>query len=259
MELPQSISEKLLFSTIRLEVGDSKATGFIYDDNGDNTNQIIVTNRHVIEAGNGSPVVFHLHYLDNGKISKSILKIKLDAKWQAHSNHDLVFCPLWPIINEATKQGIFVYYQSVSSSLIPSKEDFSSLNAIEEVVMIGYPNGLWDESNNLPIIRKGFTASHPAYSFKNKSQDIDLEDVCMIDIAAFPGSSGSPVFLLNEFGYYDKLSNSYINKQRILLLGILYKGPVYVQKTIKEDYTPLMMNLGYIIKSNVIQELIQKK
>jgi hypothetical protein len=26
--------------------------------------------------------------------------------------------------------------------------------------MIGYPNGIWDAKNNLPVIRKGITATH---------------------------------------------------------------------------------------------------
>ena len=29
--------------------------------------------------------------------------------------------------------------------------------------MVGYPIGISDEVNNLPIFRKGYTASHPAF------------------------------------------------------------------------------------------------
>jgi hypothetical protein len=36
MQLPKKISEQLQFTTIRLEVGNSRGTGFIFDYNGDN-------------------------------------------------------------------------------------------------------------------------------------------------------------------------------------------------------------------------------
>ena len=39
------------------------------------------------------------------------------------------------------------------------------LSALEELVMVGYPIGLWDKNNNFPIFRKGYTASHPAIDF----------------------------------------------------------------------------------------------
>jgi hypothetical protein len=35
--------------------------------------------------------------------------------------------------------------------MIPSEEVYKDLNAVEEILMIGYPNGLWDEINNLPL------------------------------------------------------------------------------------------------------------
>ena len=54
--------------------------------------------------------------------------------------------------------------------------------------MIGYPDGIWDSVNNLPVIRKGITATHPHISWNGKTE-------FLTDIASFPGSSGSPYFL----------------------------------------------------------------
>jgi hypothetical protein len=31
---------------------------------------------------------------------------------------------------------------------------------------IGYPNGLWDEFNNIPFFMKGITATHPNINYK---------------------------------------------------------------------------------------------
>jgi len=57
--------------------------------------------------------------------------------------------------------------------------------------MIGYPNGLWDHVNNLPLIRRGITASHPGVDYQIEGQN--GPGVTVIDMACFPDSSGSPV------------------------------------------------------------------
>lgn len=52
--------------------------------------------------------------------------------------------------------------------------------------MVGYPDGIWDEFNNQPIVRRGITATHPKNDFNGKGE-------FLIDAVCFPGSSGSPV------------------------------------------------------------------
>jgi len=44
--------------------------------------------------------------------------------------------------------------------------------------MIGYPSGLWDTKNNLPIVRKGITATTPYFDYNGKRE-------FLVDIAAF--------------------------------------------------------------------------
>lgn len=86
----------------------------------------------------------------------------------------------------------------------------------------------------------------------------------MIDIAAFPGSSGSPVLIFNEGGYRDKKGNMYWGNSRIILLGVLYAGPQAtatgeiimtpnIQRPIAVSQIP--NNLGLVIKSERILEL----
>lgn len=98
--------------------------------------------------------------------------------------------------------------------------------------MIGYPNGIWDAKNNLPIIRKGVTATHPAINFNGKSE-------FLTDIASFPGSSGSPVFLLNVGGYMDSQGNVFMGTSRVKLLGVHYAGALHTATgDIKIVYSP---------------------
>ena len=82
-------------------------------------------------------------------------------------------------------------------------------------------------------------------------------------MACFSGSSGSPIYILNEGGYKDKKGNTYLGASRILLLGYLFAGPQYtatgdlIIQTIPTQQkvtasTPIMANLGYYVKSSEI-------
>ncbi|HKY85290.1 MAG TPA: hypothetical protein VJL90_00855 [Pseudorhodoplanes sp.] len=126
--------------------------------------------------------------------------------------------------------------------------------------MAGYPNGLWDAANNYPLIRRGITSSHPAVDF-----DVDGVATTVLDIASFPGSSGSPVFTYNSGTYRNKNGNVVVGG-RAYFLGVLYSGPyIETDGTIvirniptAETQVPqmrLMMNLGYIVKSRELEAM----
>ena len=91
-----------------------------------------------------------------------------------------------------------MFFQSLDDSFIYSNTQLESLMAVEDVIMVGYPIGLADDIHNLPLIRSGITASHPAIDFRCKPEGV-------VDMACFPGSSGSPVFLYNQTTFYDKV------------------------------------------------------
>jgi hypothetical protein len=82
--------------------------------------------------------------------------------------------------------------------------------------MYGYPIGLWDSYNNFPIIRKGVTASSPSCDFNGQPEGV-------IDMACFPGSSGSPVFVINEGGTNFK-GGGFTVMNRYVLLGVYTYG-----------------------------------
>ena len=79
--------------------------------------------------------------------------------------------------------------------------------------MVGYPHDLRDKSHNLPICRRGITASHPEVDFCGKPE-------LLIDIPCAPGVSGSPVFVLDAKGYTDEQGNIRCGEPHNLLLGV---------------------------------------
>jgi len=138
-------------------------------------------------------------------------------------------------------------------ALIPSSEQWMMLSPFEDVVMVGFPNGFWDESNNLPISRRGITATHPKLNHMGKQE-------FLVDLPVFPGTSGAPVFAYS-YGLDFLPTGGVAHGGKCLFLGILYAVLKY--RTDKPgtviEYIPtynkpmvtykLVSNLGAVIKS----------
>lgn len=147
-----------------------------------------------------------------------------------------------------------VFYRSLSRENLVS---VSYASPVQDILMVGYPIGIWDEKNNLPIFRKGITSSHVNKDFQGKPE-------VLIDAACFPGSSGSPVFITSK-------GNFYFDKHfKPTLLGILYSGPKNgTNGTVEYDekgnllrepiLTEICVNvpphLGFVIQGKVLEDI----
>lgn len=260
---PTKITEKLLFSTIRLQTPQGIGTGFyfLFEIDENKKVPVFITNKHVIN--NSNEVTFSLHFAKDKQPSREVITITYISDWIYHDKYDLAFTfasPLFEQIKREHNKDIFMI--PLTENLIWDNEKLErSLSAVENVLMYGYPIGLYDEKNVLPLIRSGVTASHPAIDYNG-------EKIGVVDMACFPGSSGSPILIVNEGSYIDKKSVN-IGASRIIFLGILFGGPVYNSEgkiVIREiptrqeviSITPQMINLGYYIKSEAILDFKEK-
>lgn len=271
---PQSISEQMMYSTVRL-IADNNSTGtgfffnFVFPEN--KIVPVIITNKHVINNNNQETVRFFLHAKNGDVPDDEKLNIAFKTDWHFHQGQDLCFCFVAPLFQQIkSEKQKEVFYIAITEDLIWDDSKLEELSAIEDVVMVGYPSGLWDQRNNLPLFRKGITSSHPATDFNNKN-------IGVVDMACFPGSSGSPIFILNENGYTDKKGNTYLGGKRLIFLGTLFQGPqlnaqgeIVVENIPTQQkislVTPTMINLGYYIKASeilsfkkTIEEIISNK
>lgn len=277
------LSHTLLHSTVRIVAIKTNGqaavgTGFFYsirDFSGQSTNgfiPLIVTCRHVIAGSFIVRLDCALGSSNSLTRSENHFPVTVPSDmWigDPDTNVDLTVLPIASLLENLEKQGKILDCASLDNKLIPSTNELKSLEAFQQIYLIGYPIGISDELNNLPIIRRGITATDP-------SVDYDGRKEFMIDAAVFPGSSGSPVLTVEE-GIVSSGGMLGFGGSRVRLLGILYGGPQFSAdgkvevKTVPTAFdmsarTDIPMNLGLAIKASrlddfqsVFDEILKKQ
>lgn len=265
-----SYSEQITYSTVRIEckyhdgnIGTGTGFFFTFSKGGENIT-VVITNKHVINGSKSGSIILTKANINNEPTDNDHLKIdfeSFESFWRIPSSGvDLCAMSLEPILIAAKSLGEKLFFYTINESHIPTQQQLDDFSALEEILMAGYPNGLWDFVNNKPILRRGITASHPKMDYCGKKE-------ILIDAACFPGSSGSPVFIFNNGdGYTDKHGNVYLGRNRVILLGVLYAAPlqniqgdieiINVQTSLKPIVlSRIPINLGVIIKAEKVLEL----
>ena len=257
----QTLAQQALFSTLRIETPNSVGTGAIvnHEWGPGHMGPFLVTNKHVIKEADKVTLTFTSGE-GIGASRRPILgnswqfSIVCDSQtWTGHptSSVDVAAMPLASIHDALREKGGNVYYRGISTDLVPGESAGRELDAVEEILFVGYPSNIYDKKNNLPIVRKGITATPYAVDYEGYP-------IFLIDASVFPGSSGSPVFL------YDVGSPV----QRFQWLGLL--GSVYYReeegtlrfREVPADLRPVfetkeMIDLGIVYKSHAVVETIE--
>jgi hypothetical protein len=216
-----SNAEKVLFSTVRVlgsgDYGPTAGTGFLFSLFKGPKKQlvVIITNRHVVDAM--SSCTFLLHKQNAGvqpSFSDTIpMSIKpLRERLFLHPTEDLAAIPIDPELNHLAETGTPPYAVVLSKQNIPNDQELNSLSPIEEVLTLGYPEGLSDPIHNLPIFHSGHTATPPYLPFlanvvgdpKQRAKTYTNEKSFLVDFTTWFGTSGSPVFIYNTNGFVDR-------------------------------------------------------
>ncbi|MBJ8452931.1 trypsin-like peptidase domain-containing protein [Acinetobacter bereziniae] len=266
MNFNLSLAERLLYSTVKiiaLKQGNiiSTGTGFFttFNQTSESIDPVIITNKHVVNDADQIRFTCHISEENIYKPSGRFLDVSilLHDTLTHHPDPSIDLCAISTgyILQQALDRKIPIFYAPVTMDAIPTDLEWNNFDAIEDITMVGCPNGIYDNVNNSPIIRKGITATSPSNNYNGKNE-------FMIDMACFPGSSGSPVFLYNPHGYLDKVTNQFfMGKPRLKLLGILYAGPQVTNsgQIILANPTQFtvnsMMHLGYVINSKQLKVL----
>lgn len=273
-------STYISLSTVRITCGKggsftSIGTGFFYlaefgTPEGVAKVPLVVTNKHVVLDSDEAKLFITLCCSgsqpdETGRTSsdqhREVFIAGLGQRIMLHPDPDVDLCafPIQDICDLVVSEGRGLRLTYLDDSYLVPSDQRAYINVIEPVAMIGYPSGLWDQSNNRPLVRRGSTATHPFVSWNGKREFV-------IDAACFPGSSGSPVFLFEDVMFRQK-GGIYTPGSKAHLLGILASGPTIdnegriVQRAVPTTSNfvpviPTMMNLGNVVHADAIQDLL---
>jgi hypothetical protein len=256
----------------------SVGTGFAYKDSIYNGNvfRMIITNHHVVKNAVTIRFQFHILAINEGVGAVSGKTVYLEVPAENNvivypGNVDLCAININGLMarwdQDRDSEKIFTAY--VERETFLDEEYVRKLDVAEPIMMIGCPNGLWDEPNGFPICRMGHTATHPAIDYRGRPE-------FLIDTAVFSGSSGSPVFLYDFNRSYRK-PNDLAGAIKFGFLGVLWGGPV-ISATGQISSAPIStdadesanisashqqvqvhtrMHIGYVIKCREVKVLIE--
>ena len=259
------LAERILFTTVRIEACSSVGTGFIVRHNwkdaatsDDVSGYFLITNKHVIGEARAGSVTFTV---GSDRRSPRALQIpeSLWSLWLGHPQGDIDVCvlPLGPVFRNTPE--IQPSFEAIPTKMTPNEDNVDDIGLIEDVLFIGYPNGIFDTKQNFPVARKGITATPP-------NMDYEGRPVFLIDGSVFPGSSGSPVFLYNVGGWRSR--SGLVAGDRVIFLGVLtsvfYREadgsielrevPTHVEPLVR---TREMIDLGVVYKARTVVETIE--
>jgi hypothetical protein len=250
------LSTQLLFTTVPIWTENftgerASATAFIYSvpvpGKSDQSVPLLITNNHVLM--NAKRGVIEMVERDGDKpIRDKRVRVELPPellRQNVSSELDIAMIPLGAALNQLQSVGRPAFFRSIAPDIIPSSDAVGDLAAMEDVVFIGYPSGLRDETNANPLIRRGITST-PVWN------DYHGRPTFLIDAGVFPGSSGSPVFILNQGAYATK--DGLVVGSRILFLGMIS------QSMIRTDMgNQTFLGLGEVLKGSAVRDFVNAR
>ena len=145
----------------------------------------LVTNKHIVgDSRSGSVLLAVVE--DDGTRRPENFEIPegVWAHWCGHPDGDIDVCvlPFSLCLNSLPEDVPKIDYNWFDSRLAPSEEAALDIGLIEDVLFIGYPNGLYDAANNLPLARRGVTATPCTVDYEGKP--VFLIDASFSPVAA---------------------------------------------------------------------------
>lgn len=220
-----SAYEQMAYSTVHIECevpnGKATGTGFFYQVSlgPGRIVPLLITNKHVVAGATRATIVFTLQASDGtpdvGRVHRFILN-NVQRGCFPHPNPAVDLCAfgMTELLEKMRAAGENPFMVYLDRELIPNDDEIAEMIGMEEIVMVGYPNGIWDRANNFPVFRSGVLGSHYRYDWNG-------EPSFLVDVATFPGSSGSPIMIC-DLGLVRSRSGVDFGKSRFKLIGVVF-------------------------------------
>src|SRR5260370_25650924 len=146
---PITPTEQMMYCTTRIvgrisgsATNVKTGTGFFYNypAEGGQFIPVLVTNKHVIEGTSSLEFLVHASTVKDAKQPDTNTGISSNAsEWIPHPNPKIDLCavPIGPVANSMTPAPFF---RSLDPSLVKSNAELKDLTALEDILMVGYPN-----------------------------------------------------------------------------------------------------------------------
>ncbi|BAS18672.1 serine-Type endopeptidase (plasmid) [Arthrobacter sp. Hiyo8] len=260
----ETIADHLFFTTVFIEAftptARSMGTGFIINYPAQEGHRLVlITNKHVFDGA--EQVAFTMPAAENtaepaSRGTRTLVTGFGAQTWVGHpdSGVDIGAMFFADVVKAMENGGAAPFYRGFRPEQLVTRDTANSLDSIEQITMIGYPNGLFDQSSMLPIARRGQTAT-PIFD------DYNNLPAFLIDASVFPGSSGSPVVLYDR-GTFTTRDGSTHSGSRMALLGVVaavhtrqVNGVVQMVSAGIATFDD-MIDLGIVFKASAIQETV---
>lgn len=221
--------EQLLFSTVRITaIGDDRkvGTGFLVVHEiplpGHELGIFLVTNKHMVTGAetmeltftaDGGPPPDVANPLFGQAVNLRVMNVDTAFSGHPSDDVDVAVMNFSGLLNRMADRGQRPFFRTIGPELFISEGEIAECDALERVVYVGYPVGLADERNLLPIMRSGHTATPLAVDYEGLP-------AFLIDGSVFPGQSGSPVFIADT-APRPLRGGGLTTDRRLCLVGIL--------------------------------------
>lgn len=228
-----------------------------YDENG-TARPAIVTNKHVLKGMEELLFYFSYSSTEQDGYKSEIFRTSINENTvinHPEENIDLCIILIDEIFQDIKIKNRKLHLYPIRKDIRVDEETLKSMLTFQNLAMIGYPEGIWDSVNNLPVFRKGVNAT-PMY------ENYQGEEEFAVDIAMYKGSSGSPVFIHDSGSYIENGEVKFGN--RLLFVGIMRAAHLYNNLVSLTDTDSLkteeMLHIGIAIKASkldVFEDLIK--
>lgn len=225
----------------------------------------LITNRHVIynKINNKEYIIdmlkFNLRKKNNNKIDWVPIVISKEellerVKLLDDKEIDVVTIDITSFIMEFMSKNdqSIIYPFNLTTENFPNRS-IENIEVADEVLIVSYPLGFYDDYNNFPIVKSGIISSGWGLNFKNQK-------LFEVDIQLYPGSSGGLVISKPKNIIFQNGTLYQSKAKQFVFLGI-YSGEYIIYKQIPQDGKLVVkeckLGLGNVWYSDIVDVIIK--